>query len=112
MQLEEIKASGGNPGDFLVSEAEIDKRFLEGAERGELRAGLDPVTAPRLCLTGAFGYLIASHDQDDRRAKEGKADHFQPVAHRCGVGDRGSGRLGGGLRAGGAGQDETGQHRD
>ena len=46
----------------------VDKRFLEGAERGELRAGLDPVTAPRLCLAGALGYLIASHDQDDRRA--------------------------------------------
>lgn len=46
----------------------IDKRFLEGAARGELRAGLDPVSAPRLCLTGAFGYLIATPDQADRRA--------------------------------------------
>ncbi len=46
----------------------IEKRFLEGAERGELRAGLDPSTAPLLCLTGVFGYLIAAPEVADRRA--------------------------------------------
>ncbi len=46
----------------------VEKRFAEGAERGELRAGLDPVKAPVLCLTGAFGYLIAAPENADRRA--------------------------------------------
>ena len=46
----------------------IEERFAEGAARGELRTGLDPNAAPLLCLTGVFGYLIASSESTDQRA--------------------------------------------
>jgi AcrR family transcriptional regulator len=45
----------------------IERRFAEAAERGELREGLDPAQAPRLALTGMFGYLIAIQDSPDPR---------------------------------------------
>jgi AcrR family transcriptional regulator len=46
----------------------IEERFAEGAARGELRAGLDPKAASLLCLTGVFGYLMASPESTDPRA--------------------------------------------
>ncbi len=46
----------------------IERRFAEGAARGELREGLDPETAPLLALTGMFGYLIAAPESSNRRA--------------------------------------------
>ena len=46
----------------------VERRFAEGAARGELREGLDPETAPLLALTGMFGYLIAAPESSNRRA--------------------------------------------
>ncbi len=46
----------------------VERRFAEGAARGELREGLDPETAPLLALTGMFGYLIAAREGSNRRA--------------------------------------------
>ncbi len=46
----------------------VERRFAEGAARGELREGLDPETAPLLALTGMFGYLIAVPESSNRRA--------------------------------------------
>ncbi len=46
----------------------VERRFAEGAARGELREGLDPETAPLLALTGMFGYLIAAGESSNRRA--------------------------------------------
>lgn len=44
------------------------ERFREGAQSGELRAGMSPEAAAYLCLTGIFGYLVATQPSDDRRA--------------------------------------------
>jgi AcrR family transcriptional regulator len=38
--------------------AALARHFVEGAARGELRAGLAPEEAARLCLTSLFGVLI------------------------------------------------------
>jgi len=46
----------------------LERRFSEGAQRGELRAGLDPRQATFLCLTNVFGYLIAARPGADPRA--------------------------------------------
>ena len=46
----------------------VERRFAEGAARGELREGLDPETAPLLALTGMFGYLITAPESSNRRA--------------------------------------------
>jgi AcrR family transcriptional regulator len=46
----------------------LERRFSEGAQRGELRAGLDPGQATFLCLTTVFGYLIAAQPDADHRA--------------------------------------------
>lgn len=45
----------------------LERRFVEGAARGELRAGLDPSRAALLCLTGVFGYLVAAQPEWDRQ---------------------------------------------
>ena len=37
----------------------LERRFAEGAARGELRRGIDPKQATYLCLSGVFGYLTA-----------------------------------------------------
>ncbi len=44
----------------------LERRFVEGAARGELRAGLDPGRGAFLCLTNVFGYLIAARSGDPR----------------------------------------------
>jgi AcrR family transcriptional regulator len=36
---------------------ELTRHFAEGADRGELRPGLDPARAARVCLAGVFGIL-------------------------------------------------------
>ena len=46
----------------------LERRFAEGARRGELRAGLDANQAPFLCLTSVFGYLIGAPPDADHRA--------------------------------------------
>jgi TetR/AcrR family transcriptional regulator, repressor for uid operon len=46
----------------------LERRFSEGAERGELRAGLHPGQATFLCLTSVFGYLIGAAPDADHRA--------------------------------------------
>jgi len=46
----------------------LERRFRDGAQRGELRVGLDPLRATFLCLTGVFGYLIAAQPGADHRA--------------------------------------------
>ena len=46
----------------------LERRFAEGARRGELRAGLDSSQATFLCLTTVFGYLIAAPPDADHRA--------------------------------------------
>jgi len=51
---------------------QLERRFAEAAERGELRAGLDPRQATFLCLTAVFGYLNGGgrpgHFREDLRA--------------------------------------------
>ncbi len=37
--------------------AELTRHFAEGASRGELRPGLEPAHAARVCLASAFGIL-------------------------------------------------------
>jgi AcrR family transcriptional regulator len=53
----------------------LERRFTEGAARGELRAGLDPRQATFLCLPGVFGYLVAGlpggTQREDLRAAVG-----------------------------------------
>jgi AcrR family transcriptional regulator len=52
----------------------LAERFAVGAERGELRAGLEPRQAALLCLTGVFGYLIGmpgGRQREDLRASVG-----------------------------------------
>ena len=51
----------------------LERRFTEGAARGELRAGLQPHQATFLCLTAVFGYLIAGlpAQREDLRAAVG-----------------------------------------
>jgi hypothetical protein len=46
----------------------LERRFAEGAQRGELRAGIEPRQATFLCLTTVFGYLIAAPPDGDHRA--------------------------------------------
>ena len=46
----------------------LERRFGEGARRGELRAGIDPGQATFLCLTSVFGYLIGAPPSADHRA--------------------------------------------
>jgi AcrR family transcriptional regulator len=46
----------------------LERRFAEGARRGELRAGIDPSQATFLCLTSVFGYLIGAPPSADHRA--------------------------------------------
>jgi len=46
----------------------LERRFAEGAQRGELRAGLHPGKATFLCLTSVFGYLIGAAPDADHRA--------------------------------------------
>ena len=46
----------------------LEERFAAGAERGELRAGVDPGRAPILCLTSVFGIFIANRTEQERRA--------------------------------------------
>ncbi len=46
----------------------LERRFSEGAQRGELRAGLHPIQATFLCLTSVFGYLIGAPPHADHRA--------------------------------------------
>jgi AcrR family transcriptional regulator len=36
---------------------ELTRHFIEGAARGDLRPGLDPVDAARVCLASVFGIL-------------------------------------------------------
>ncbi|MBW2393207.1 MAG: TetR/AcrR family transcriptional regulator [Deltaproteobacteria bacterium] len=61
------------PGDLPLDEQpfplvhELAKHFERGAERGELRSGLQPGRAAFLCLTSVFGYLMAAEPQQDRR---------------------------------------------
>ena len=50
----------------------------------------------------------APEDADDRRAKHGKADHFQSLADRRGVGDRRWRRLGRRVGARGTCHEESG----
>ena len=51
----------------------LDGRFHEGAQRGELREGLEPRQATFLCLTAVFGYLISGlpAQREDLRAAVG-----------------------------------------
>jgi AcrR family transcriptional regulator len=37
---------------------EVMRRFERGRQAGELRGGMEPERAARLCLTGVFGYLL------------------------------------------------------
>ena len=47
--------------------------FVEGAARRELRRGLEPADAARLCLTCVFGFLILNRDSPvDRRSELAK----------------------------------------
>ena len=46
----------------------LERRFGEGAQRGELRTGLEPTQATFLCLTSVFGYLIGAPPHADHRA--------------------------------------------
>jgi AcrR family transcriptional regulator len=47
----------------------LERRFRDGAARGELRRGLEPRQATYLCLTGVFGYLTAGPEPGaDRHA--------------------------------------------
>jgi AcrR family transcriptional regulator len=45
----------------------LERRFAEGAVRGELRAGIQPSQATFLCLTSVFGYLIGAPRNADHR---------------------------------------------
>ncbi len=38
---------------------ELGRHFEEGAERGELRPGIDPRRAPILCLASVYGVQVA-----------------------------------------------------
>jgi AcrR family transcriptional regulator len=51
----------------------LGHRFAQGAERGELRAGLDPARATNLCLTSVFGYLSATADSDEAQRADLRA---------------------------------------
>jgi AcrR family transcriptional regulator len=46
----------------------LERRFAEGAQRGELRAGIEPRQGTYLCFTTIFGYLIAATPDADHRA--------------------------------------------
>jgi AcrR family transcriptional regulator len=43
------------------------ERFIEGRERGELRASLDPQQAAPLCLSSLFGALLVNRGPQDAR---------------------------------------------
>ena len=45
----------------------LARHFGEGAARGELRAGLEPEAAARVCLTSVLGLLIGLPSAPDRR---------------------------------------------
>jgi AcrR family transcriptional regulator len=46
---------------------ELGRQFAAGAEKGELRAGLDPDQATNLCLTSVFGFLIGTAEPSATR---------------------------------------------
>ena len=48
----------------------LEGRFRAGAERGELRAGLEPSQATRLFLTGVFGYLISRAGSEQETCRD------------------------------------------
>jgi len=50
--------------------AALERQFTAAARRGELRAGLDPSQAARLCLRSIFGCLVGAQ----RREAECRAD--------------------------------------
>ena len=41
---------------------ELTRHFSDGAARGELRVGLEPTNAARVCLAGVFGILVGIAD--------------------------------------------------
>jgi AcrR family transcriptional regulator len=49
---------------------ELGRRFAGAAVRAELRAGLDPAQACRLCLTSVFGYLTATPGPSEERRED------------------------------------------
>jgi len=50
-------APGIDGGEIPVL-GELLKRFERAREAGELRAGMAPAQAARLCLSGVFGHLL------------------------------------------------------
>ena len=57
------------PSDYQTAPAlaELGRHFAEGAERGELRPGLDPQRAHLLCFASLYGVWMVV-PSDDRRA--------------------------------------------
>jgi AcrR family transcriptional regulator len=61
-------APGLDPSEIPVL-VELMRRFAEAREAGELRGGMPPEQAARLCLSGVFGHLLGVEaTADERRA--------------------------------------------
>jgi AcrR family transcriptional regulator len=52
------RSEGPPPAEAFPVSVELERHFLEAAERGELRRGLEPRRAAELCLASVFGFLI------------------------------------------------------